>query len=98
MESAPRVPGYELFACLGGGQITSVYSARALGDDTPCAVKVLRPAWANHPMAIKLLQREARACLGVRHPHLVSLRQTHVTHPPYFLVMELLAGESLRRR
>src|SRR5262249_11713682 len=98
MDSAPRIPGYELFACLGGGQITSVYSGRALGDDTPCAVKLLRPEWADQPTAIKLLQREARACLAVRHPHLVHLWQTHVTRPPYCLGMELLGGESLRRR
>lgn len=98
MKAVPRVPGYELLACLGGGMLTSVYSARALGDDSPCAVKVLRPDWAEQPTAIKLLQREARACLAVRHARLVRLRQAHVTRPPYFLVMDLLAGESLRRR
>src|SRR5438128_2777594 len=98
MDGALCIPGYELLACLGGGTLTSVYSARALGDDTPCAVKMLRSDWADDPTAIKLLQREARACLAVRHPHLIGLRQAHVTRPPYFLVMDLLAGESLRRR
>src|SRR5205823_9529691 len=48
--------------------------------------------------AVKLLQREARACLAVRHPQLVRLRDAHVTRPPYFLVMDLLPGESLRSR
>src|SRR5437899_11521802 len=98
MPAVPRIPGYELLACLGGGTITSVYSARALADDGPCAVKILRPGWEDDPIAVKLLQREARAGLAVRHPHLVRLRQANVTRPPYFLVMELLAGESLRRR
>lgn len=98
MKSVPRIPGYELFACLGGGMLTSVYAARNLETDTPCAVKLLRPDWANQPVAIKLLQREARACLTVRHPHLVELVEAHVTRPPYYLVMEMLQGESLRRR
>lgn len=98
MMAVPRIPGYELLTCLGGGELTSVYSARALGDDSPCAVKVLRPDWADQATAIKLLQREARACLAVRHPHLVRLQHEHVTRSPYFLVLELLAGESLRRR
>ena len=98
MTALPRVPGYELFSCLGGGMLTSVYSGRALADDSPCAVKVLRPDWAEQPTAIKLLQREARACLAVRHPRLIRLRHAHVTRPPYFLVMDLLPGESLRRR
>jgi serine/threonine protein kinase len=98
MRALPRIPGYELLSCLGGGMLTSVYSARSLEDDTPCAVKVLRPDWKDQPTAIKLLQREARACLAVQHPHLVRLLDTHVTRSPYFLVMEMLSGESLRRR
>jgi serine/threonine protein kinase len=98
MMSLPRIPGYELLACLGGGMVTSVYSARRLVGDEACAIKLLRPAWSEQPTAIKLLQREARACLAVRHPRLVSLRRAHVTRPPYYLVMDLLPGESLRRR
>jgi serine/threonine protein kinase len=47
---------------------------------------------------VKLLQREARAALAVQHPHLVALRDAHVITPPYFLVMDLLTGESLRGR
>jgi serine/threonine protein kinase len=98
MKAIPRIPGYELLTPLGGGMLTSVYAARALDDDSSCAVKVLRPDWSEQPTAIKLLQREARACLAVRHPHLIALRRAHVTRPPYFLVMDMLPGESLRRR
>ncbi|HMF12302.1 MAG TPA: serine/threonine-protein kinase [Gemmataceae bacterium] len=98
MQPVPKIPGYELLACLGGGPMTCVYSARDLATDTPCAVKLPRPSWDDQDTAIKLLQREARAGLAVRHPHVVALRYAHVTTPPYFLVMELLAGESLRRR
>lgn len=98
MKALPKVPGYELFSCLGGGLLTSVYSGRCCETDAPCAVKMLRPDWDDQPVAIKLLQREARACLTVQHPHLVRLLDAHVTRPPYFLVLELLSGESLRRR
>ena len=41
---------------------------------------------------------EARTGLSVRHSQLVRFLFAHVTRPPYFLVMELLRGESLRRR
>jgi serine/threonine protein kinase len=98
MKAVPKIPGYELLTCLGGGMLTTVYAARNTSNDAPCAVKLLRPDWADQPIAIKLLQREARACLAVQHPHLVRLHQAHVTRPPYFLVMEMLPGESLRRR
>ena len=98
MKALPKIPGYELLNCLGGGVITSVYSARALESDTHCAVKVLRPDWEDQPVAVKLLQREARACLAVQHPHLVRLIDQHVMTTPHFLVMEYLDGEALRRR
>jgi serine/threonine protein kinase len=98
MQALPRIPGYELLTRLGGGLLTSVYVAREAATDTPCAVKLLRAEWAELPTAIKLLQREARACLAVQHPQLIGLRQAHVTRPPYYLTMDLLPGESLRRR
>jgi serine/threonine protein kinase len=98
MPPLPTIPGYELVAPLGGGPLTCVYGARDGASDEPCAVKVLRAEWEDDPTAIKLLQREARAGLGVRHPHLVRVLHVHVLTPPYFLVMELLRGETLRRR
>jgi serine/threonine protein kinase len=98
MQPTPRIPGYQLLGRLGGGMMTTVYEARALDNDTPCAIKLLRPDWGDQATGAKLLQREARAGLAVNHPHLVRITQAHVLHPPYFLVMELLRGESLRRR
>jgi serine/threonine protein kinase len=98
MRALPQIPGYELIQCLGGGQLTRVYSARDCTGDMLCAVKVLREDWDDPSTAIKLLQREARAGLKIRHPHLVRVHDAHVTRPPYYLVMELVAGESLRAR
>src|SRR5438045_6429547 len=98
MQPPPTVPGYRLIERLGGGPLTSVYSAWDETISEPCAVKLLRSDWEDQPTAVKLLQREARTGLAVRHPHLVQFLFAHVTLPPYFLVMELLRGESLRRR
>jgi eukaryotic-like serine/threonine-protein kinase len=98
MMAVPIIPGYEILTCLGGGMLTAVYSARANDTDAACVVKLLRPDWQDQPLAVKLLQREARACLAVTHRHLVKLVDTHVLTPPHFLVMEMLPGESLRSR
>ncbi len=98
MSRLPNIPGYELLKYLGGGPLTSVYEAQELGSGRGCAIKTLRPEWESDVTAIKLLQREARVGLMVRHQHLVQLAQAHVTRAPHFLVMELLPGESLRRR
>ncbi len=98
MMAAPKIPGYEILTCLGGGMLTSVYAARSCENDATYAVKLLRPDWKDQPVAVKLLQREARACLTVTHPHLVKLVAAHVLKAPQYLVMEMLPGESLRRR
>lgn len=98
MHVLPRIPGYELIQMLGGGPVTRVYSARDRETDASCAIKLIRADWDDRITAVKLLQREARAGLSVRHPHLVRFDYAHVTSEPYFLVMELLAGETLRRR
>lgn len=98
MPALPYIPGYDLIQRLGGGPMTVVYSARDLGEDRLCALKLIRPGWDDPDTAIKLLQREARAGLSVRHPHLVRMHFAHVMRPPHFLVMEMLPGESLRRR
>src|SRR6516225_6046048 len=98
MQPTPRIPGYHLLERLGGGPMTVVYAARDGETDAACAVKLVREDWEDQTTAVKLLQREARAGLAVRHPHLVRLLDAHVLGEPYFLVMELLPGESLRRR
>jgi eukaryotic-like serine/threonine-protein kinase len=98
MSATPATPGYELLRPLGGGPLAAVFEGRDDATDEPVAVKLLRPECADDPTAVQLLRREARAGLAVRHPHLVRVLDAHVTAPPYFLVMELLQGESLRDR
>jgi eukaryotic-like serine/threonine-protein kinase len=98
MQPYPRIPGFILVQRLGGGPMTSVYEARDAESGSPCAVKLVRDDWEDQATAVKLLQREARAGLAVQHPHLVRITHAHVLHPPYFLVLALLPGESLRRR
>jgi serine/threonine protein kinase len=78
--------------------MTAVYEARDQESGAACAIKVLRDDWDDQLTGRKLLQREARAGLAVRHAHLVRITHAHVLHSPYFLVMDLLPGESLRRR
>src|SRR5204862_116565 len=98
MQPVPRLPGYLLLKRLGGGPMTTVFEARDQESGSACAVKVLRPDWSDQSTAAKLLQREARAGLAVSHRHLVRVTHAHVLQPPYFLVMDLLSGESLRQR
>jgi serine/threonine protein kinase len=98
MLAVPQIPGYELVLLLGGGSYSCVYSARNCPDGVLCALKTLRPECDDQTTARKLLQREARAGLTVRHRHLVRYYDAHVLKPPHFLAMELLRGESVKDR
>jgi serine/threonine protein kinase len=98
MSPLPRVPGYELLQPLGGGPLTHVFKARRSDTDELCAVKLLRDEWAEHPTAVKLLRREARALFAVRHPYVVRILDAHLAQPPYAIALELLGGEALRER
>src|SRR5438552_4966933 len=90
-------PGYHLTHPLGGGPLTCVWAAREAATDDPVAVKFARPECDDPDLAALLLEREARAGLAVRHPHLVRVRSA-AQHPAPFVAMDLLPGESLRDR
>ncbi|MFQ3591628.1 MAG: serine/threonine-protein kinase [Gemmataceae bacterium] len=94
----PRIPGYCLLQRLGGGPITTVYEARDDETGEPCAIKILRDDLEDRSTAIKLFQREARAGLLLRHPHLVQITAASVLQEPFFLVMDWCPGETLRAR
>ncbi|CAN5307790.1 hypothetical protein BH10PLA2_BH10PLA2_27630 [soil metagenome] len=98
MTSFPIIPGFGLDRLLGGGPMTQVFAAREHVTGSSCAVKVLRPDLEDPDTAIYLLRREARAGLAIRHPNLMTYHLAHVLREPYFLVMQLIQGESLRQR
>ena len=98
MQSLPKLPGYELFGAPGRRPVDQCVLRPPTGHRSTLCRQSAGLDWEDQPTAIKLLQREARACLAVRHRHLVGLLDAHVTRSPYFLVLELLTGEVLRRR
>jgi serine/threonine protein kinase len=98
MKAFPVIPGYELIRSLGGGPMTEVFAARDQQSQGACAVKLLRQSLEDPDVGLLLLRREARAGLAIRHPNLLRYVDAHVLLEPYFLVTELLVGESLRER
>lgn len=95
----PQLLGaWELGSCLGVGAATAVYAARPLGceSDRPWdfAVKV-----ANDESELPrcLIQNEARIARRVRHPHLVTVLESHVDGPRGYLVMPRFEGLSLAK-
>ncbi len=91
---------YELEALIGEGGMARVWRGRDLTLERQVAVKFLflREDRDRRTMLDRFL-REARIAAAVRHPNVVDLLDFGTTEEGRpFMVMELLAGESLEQR
>ena len=91
---------YRIDAELGHGGMGTVYRAHDTLLDRPVAVKVLRASALGSEGRVRLL-REARAAAKLNHPNIMAIydageadQETGPALP--FIVMELLAGVTLR--
>ncbi|MFT3766030.1 MAG: protein kinase [Minicystis sp.] len=81
---------------LGVGGMATVYAARHLLVERPCAIKILGAQFAQDPVLRERFVREARHAQRISHPNVIEIFDQGETddHTP-FLVMELLEGRSL---
>ena len=88
---------YALFDVLGTGGMATVWRARdeVLGREV--AVKVLSPQFAADPAFRARFEREARHVAALSHPRLVTVFDCCVDGTTPFIVMEFVAGRTLRR-
>ncbi|MEQ1825424.1 MAG: serine/threonine-protein kinase [Pirellula sp.] len=64
----------------------------------PIAIKAMHPHLASIGIARQRFVREARAAAAVVHPNVVPIHSVHADFDPPYLVMPLIAGESLHVR
>ena len=88
---------YRIIRILGQGGMGIVYEAEHGPLERRVALKVLSEERSADPTALARLRREALAMGALQHPHVVQVSDFSEGPPP-FLVMELLAGQSLRQR
>ena len=93
-----RIGPYEVLASLGAGGMGEVFRAKdtRLGRDV--AVKVLPAGFAHDADRRARFEREARAVAALSHPNIVAIHDTGLHESQIFVVMELLAGQTLRER
>ncbi|MFH5803223.1 WD40 repeat domain-containing serine/threonine protein kinase [Alienimonas sp. DA493] len=89
---------YHVLEPVGRGGMGVVWRARDRRLDRIVAVKALTPALAADPVARRRFVREARAAAAVTHPHVVTIHAVEPDGPTPFLVMEYVAGRSLKEK
>jgi serine/threonine-protein kinase len=93
------VGGYVIDGELGRGGMGVVFAATHPMIGKRAAIKVLKPSVSNNPATVARFIQEARAVNQIGHPNIVDIF-AFGTLPDgrSYLVMDLLEGESLRRR
>src|SRR5690606_7852438 len=93
------VAGYEITGLLGHGAQGTVYAARDRRLQREVAIKVLLPQLTRDEGRVRRFFDEARAASSVRHPGVVQVLDSgRDEQGRVYIVMELLAGESLYER
>jgi tetratricopeptide (TPR) repeat protein len=83
---------YEILEEIGRGGMGIVFKARDRRLGRIIALKRLPDNLRNHPKAIKLFLREARAAAALNHPNIVTLFDAGREGDTFYITMELLEG------
>ena len=93
-----RLGPYEVLERIGQGGMGVVLKALDERLNRIVAVKVLAPALAGNTLARRRFLREARAAAAVCHEHVVTIHAVDEVAGHPYLVMQLIAGESLQAK
>ena len=92
------VTHYRILEKIGEGGMGVVYRAEDTRLGRHVAVKFLSSNLSAYPDAVERFEREARAASALSNPHICAVYDVGQHGELPFLVMELLDGETLRRR
>lgn len=95
-ESTQRFGKYEVIGPIGIGGMGVVVKARDPGLERVVAIKVLGAHLAQNERARKRFLREGRAAAAINHPNVMTIHAVEEDVSGPFLVMEFVAGKTLR--
>ncbi|MGE5531348.1 MAG: helicase C-terminal domain-containing protein, partial [Bacteroidota bacterium] len=94
----PTLSGYRLVRRLGKGGFGVVYEAEHVALKRPVAIKELLTERLGDERALQRFLQEARIAAGFDHPTIVKVYDLVPANGRYYLVMEYLAGGTLKDR
>ncbi len=89
---------YRLEALLGQGGMSSVYRGSDSNLRRAVAVKLIHTHLTNDPEFIRRFETEAAAVAKLRHPNIIQVFDFDRDNGTYYMVLELVSGESGDRR
>ena len=87
---------YGLREVLGDGGVGRVYRAEDSRLRRTVAIKTLQPHYDSEPQLAHGFEREAQLAGSLAHPHIVAIYDVDVADGAPYIVMEYVAGGSLR--
>ncbi len=87
---------YRVLEPLGQGGMAQVYRAYHASLDRYVAIKVLRSDLMEEQEFLARFSREARSVAALRHPNIVQVFDFDLQDGLYYMVMELLEGDTLK--
>src|SRR5436190_17855055 len=94
--SGSHLGPYEILSALGAGGMGEVYRALDARLSREVAIKVLPEEISSDVSRLKRFEKEARAASALNHPNIVTVHEIGREGTIDFLVMELVAGKTLR--
>jgi serine/threonine protein kinase/tetratricopeptide (TPR) repeat protein len=95
---ASRLGPYEILSLISAGGMGEVYRARDTRLGREVAVKVLPADLARDGERLQRFQQEAQAASALNHPNVVAVHDVGTHDEVFFVVSELIDGETLRER
>src|SRR5215510_12662241 len=96
LDRGTKLGPYEIQSVLGAGGMGEVYRARDLRLNREIAIKVLPDVVAGDPVRRERFESEARAASALNHPNIIVVHDIGDVGGVFFIVSELIDGESLR--
>src|SRR3979490_1211063 len=98
LQMGSRLGPYEILSVLGTGGMGEVYRARDTRLNREVAIKVLPAAFSRDTERLRRFGQEAQPAGALNHPNILAVYDVGTHDGMFYVVSELLEGETLRKR